>query len=180
MVINCLKEFASYSGLEINLAKSKLFVSPNIQSAVAHFLSISCGIPLMSNLGTYLRVPIIHGRNSAAQYKYIIEKMQLKLASWKQNTLSLAGRRILIQSVTSSIPAYSMQIVLLPHSTCDAIEKLNRNFLWGTETGNSQPHLISWEVVCRSKDQGGLGLRAARDNNRALVAKFGLESFGRG
>ncbi|GKV47795.1 hypothetical protein SLEP1_g54657 [Rubroshorea leprosula] len=173
MVINCLKEFASYSGLEINLAKSKLFVSPNIQSAMARSLSISCGIPLTSNLGTYLGVPIIHGRNSAAQYKYIIEKMQLKLASWKQNTLSLAGRRILIQSVTSSIPAYTMQTVLLPHSTCDAIDKMNRNFLWGTKTGNSRPHLVSWEVVCRSKDQGGLGLRAARDNNRALVAKLG-------
>ncbi|GLT87275.1 hypothetical protein SLE2022_053660 [Rubroshorea leprosula] len=50
---------------------------------------------------------------------------------------------------------------------------MNRNFLSGTETGNSQPHLVSWEVVCRSKDQGGLGLRAARDNNRALVAKLG-------
>ncbi|GLT57721.1 hypothetical protein SLA2020_306730 [Shorea laevis] len=173
MVINCLKEFASYSGLEINLAKSKLFVSPNIQSAVARSLSTSCGIPLTSNLGTYLGVPIIHGRNSAAQYKYIIEKMQLKLASWKQTTLSLAGRRILIQSVTSSIPAYTMQTVLLPHSTCNAINKMNRNFLWGTETGNSRPHLVSWEVVCRSKDQGGLGLRATRDNNRALVAKLG-------
>ncbi|GLT29941.1 hypothetical protein SLA2020_047710 [Shorea laevis] len=173
MVINYLKEFASYSGLEINLAKSKLFVSPNIQSAVARSLSTSCGIPLTSNLGTYLGVPLIHGRNSAALYKYIIEKMQLKLASWKQTTLSLAGRRILIQSVTSSIPAYTMQIVLLPHSTCDAIDKMNKNFLWGTETGNSRPHLVSWEVVCRSKDQGGLGLRAVRDNNRALVAKLG-------
>ncbi|GKU90588.1 hypothetical protein SLEP1_g4569 [Rubroshorea leprosula] len=173
MVTNCLKEFASYSGLEINLAKSKLFVSPNIQSAVARSLSISCGIPLTSNLGTYLGVPIIHGRNSATQYKYIIEKMQLKLASWKQNTLSLVGRRILIQSVTSSIPTYTMQTVLLPHSTCDAIDKMHRNFLWGTETGISRPHLVSWEVVCRSKDQGGLGLRAARDNNRALVAKLG-------
>ncbi|GLT46928.1 hypothetical protein SLA2020_206540 [Shorea laevis] len=154
MVINCLKEFASYSGLEINLAKSKLFISPNIQSVVARSLSTSCGIPLTSNLGTYLGVLIIHGRNSIAQYKYIIEKMQLKLANWKQTTLSLAGRRILIQSVTSSIPAYTMQTVLLPHSTCDAIDKMNRNFLWAQKLGSHDPILVAgrWFAKARIKE----------------------------
>ncbi|GKV35630.1 hypothetical protein SLEP1_g43875 [Rubroshorea leprosula] len=153
MVMNCLKEFAGYSGLEINLAKSKLYISPNIQAAVANSLSSACDIPLTSNLGTYLGVPIIHGRNSATTYKHILERMQLKLANWKRSSLSLASRKTLIQSATSSILVYTMQIVILPQSICSSIDKINRNFLWGSDTGTLKPHLVSWEAVCKSQEQ---------------------------
>ncbi|GKU87265.1 hypothetical protein SLEP1_g1695 [Rubroshorea leprosula] len=173
MVMDCLSEFSGRSGLEINLAKSKLYISPNIQSNVANALSSLCGIPLTCNLGVYLGVPIIHGRSTAATYKYIVEKIQIKLASWKQSLLSFASRRILVQSVTSSIPTYSMQSVLLPKSTCDAIDSLNRKFLWGSDSNSAKLHLVSWGDVCRPREQGGLGLRTSFENNKAFIAKLG-------
>ncbi|GLT77216.1 hypothetical protein SLA2020_488240 [Shorea laevis] len=122
IIMDCLSKFTRRSGLEINLGKSKLFVSPNIQGKLANSFSSSCGIPLTHDLDIYLRVPIIHGRFKASSYKYILAKMQIKLAGWKQNFLSLAGRRTLVQSVTSLIPTYTMQIVLLLSSTCSAID----------------------------------------------------------
>ncbi|GLT51745.1 hypothetical protein SLA2020_251340 [Shorea laevis] len=102
-------------------------------------LSASCGIPLTHNLGTYLGVPIIHGHVTSSTYKHILEKIQMRLAAWKQKSLSLAGRRILIQSVTSAIPIYTMQSALLPSATCLAIDRINRNFLWGSD---SSPHKL--------------------------------------
>ncbi|GLT30193.1 hypothetical protein SLA2020_050080 [Shorea laevis] len=172
VVMDCLQEFSSESGLHINLNKSKLYVSPNIQRHMAGAFSEACGIPLTSDLGIYLGVPILHGRSTASTYKYILEKIQIKLSNWKQKLLSLAGRRILVQSVTTAIPAYTMQSVLLPNSVCEAIDRLNRNFLWGSDVAN-KPHLVGWNTVCLPRDYGGLGIRSARDNNRALVAKLG-------
>ncbi|GLT30109.1 hypothetical protein SLA2020_049290 [Shorea laevis] len=171
----CLSEFSGRSGLDINLSKSKLFVSPNIQGQVANSFSSACGIPLTCDLGVYLGVPIIHKKLGPSTYKYIIEKIQLKLAGWKQNLLSMAGRRVMIQSVTSSIPTYTMQTVLLPSSTCAAIDTLNRKFLWGSDLQSNKPHLVSWTDVCSPREHGGLGLRMARENNRALIAKLGWQ-----
>ncbi|GLU24096.1 hypothetical protein SLE2022_400600 [Rubroshorea leprosula] len=174
-IIDCLSEFARRSRLEINLGKSKLFVSPNIQGQLANSFSSACGIPLTHDLGIYLGVPIIHGRFKATNYKYILEKMQIKLAGWKQKSLSLAGRRTLVQSVTSSIPTYTMQTVLLPSSTCSAIDSLNRKFLWGSDIQTNKPHLVHWNDVCLPRRYGGLGVRSAKECNKALIAKLGWQ-----
>ncbi|GKV52575.1 hypothetical protein SLEP1_g59152 [Rubroshorea leprosula] len=173
VILDCLNSFAGCSGLVLNLNKSKLFLSPNIQSVVANSFSAKCNIPLSANLGKYLGVPILHKRKTGSDYRFILEKIQSKLAGWKKSLLSLAGRKTLIQSVTSAIPCYTMQTVLLPKSTCEAIDKLNRQFLWGSDTESRKPHLVNWESVCMSKEEGGLGLRSAWSNNRALVSKLG-------
>ncbi|GKV48718.1 hypothetical protein SLEP1_g55522 [Rubroshorea leprosula] len=144
-IIDCLSEFARQSRLEINLGKSKLFVSPNIQGQLANSFSSACGIPLTHYLGIYLGVPIIH------------------------------GRRTLVQSVTSSIPTYTMQKVLLPSSTCSAIDSLNRKFLWGSDIQTNKPHLVHWNDVCLPRRYGGLGVRSAKECNKALIAKLGWQ-----
>ncbi|GKV23775.1 hypothetical protein SLEP1_g33471 [Rubroshorea leprosula] len=89
VIMGCLTEFSNESGLDINLTKSKLYVSPNIQRHVAGNLSAACGIPLTIDLGRYLGVPILHGQPSASTYKLILEKIQVKLAGWKQTLLSM-------------------------------------------------------------------------------------------
>ncbi|GLT62781.1 hypothetical protein SLA2020_353910 [Shorea laevis] len=80
VIMGCLTEFSNESGLDINLTKSKLYVSPNIQRHVVGNLSAACGIPLTIDLGRYLGVPILHGRPSASTYKHILERIQVKLA----------------------------------------------------------------------------------------------------
>ncbi|GLT24834.1 hypothetical protein SLA2020_000030 [Shorea laevis] len=172
--MDCLTEFSKISGLEINLSKSKLYVSPNIQSHVAGIWSEVCGIPLTKDLGTYLGVPILHDRPKASTYKHLLEKIQMKLTGWKQNLLSLAGRRILIQSVTSAIPTYTMQSILLPSSVCVDIDRMNRRFLWRSDVA-SKPHLVNWSTVCLPRDYGGLGLRSTADHNQALITKLGWQ-----
>ena len=34
-----------------------------------------------------------------------------------------------------------------------------REFLWGGNRGNNGWDLVSWDIVCKPKDQGGMGLR---------------------
>lgn len=39
------------------------------------------------------------------------------------------------------------------------IEKLKQDFLWLGFSKGKRDHLIGWEYVCKSKGDGGLGLR---------------------
>lgn len=56
----------------------------------------------------------IKHKGAQQDFKFILDCIQSKLAGWKANLLSLAGRIILTKSVTSTIPNYMMQCVALP------------------------------------------------------------------
>ncbi|CAN1800109.1 Putative ribonuclease H protein At1g65750 [Linum perenne] len=75
-------------------------------------------------------------------------------------------------SVLNTLPTYAMQTTLLPEATCQEIDRKIRNFIWGSKNGERKVHLISWENVCKPKDQGGLGLRSAHELNQAFLMKL--------
>jgi hypothetical protein len=103
----------------------------------------------------------------------VIDKVQKRLAAWKSNTLSMAGRLTLLQSVTAAIPIYTMQSAQLPVATCERLDKLNRDFLWGHTENKSKVHLVKWDTVCQPKCKGGLGLKKTAWMNQVLLAKSG-------
>lgn len=117
-----------------------------------------CGIHLTKNLGKYLGVPLFHKRASKQDFNHIIDKVQNRLAGWVSNTLILSGKAAtLVQSVSSTIPSYYMQTMLLPASVCE--RRINRNFLWGDTPEKKKIHLVNRDKVCKSKDCGGLGIK---------------------
>lgn len=104
----------------------------------------------------------------------IIEGIKDRLAGWKARTLSFVGRHALAQATLTTIPYYTMQTTLIPKGVIQSIERLSRNFLWGEVEGERRCHLVNWETVTLSKDQGGLGIRRLREMNLAFLAKLGL------
>lgn len=174
ILCKCLDHFCSHSGQRVSLNKSKLFLSPNISHSLASGISNILGIPLTNNLGKYLGVPIIHGRVTKQTYSEVLEKVQSRLSGWKAKNLSLAGRVTLKNSVTSSLPLYTMKSTKLPLAIFDNIDKLNRQFLWGGSNEKHKIHLVKWDVVTnpRKKD-GGLNIKEARILNQAMLAKLG-------
>ncbi|CAN1145341.1 Putative ribonuclease H protein At1g65750 [Linum perenne] len=70
-----------------------------------------------------------------------------------------------------------MQTSVLPATTCEAIDKIIRDFVWGSTEEQRKTHLIAWERVCLPKDAGGLGLKLSRLLNRAYMTKLAFGFF---
>ena len=82
-------------------------------------------------LGKYLGIPIKH-KGTPQDFSFVIDRIQSKLVGWKANLLSFAGRVVLTQVMTSTIPNYSMQCVALPFKILEGVDRLNMNFMWGS------------------------------------------------
>ncbi|WJX67493.1 hypothetical protein P8452_51955 [Trifolium repens] len=136
IISDCLTEFCGASGARVSIEKTRLLVSSNVNSNRARDLSIASGFGLSLDFGKYLGVPIIHARKKNSLYEYIIDKVRKRLSSWKAKNLTFAGRITLTQSVLAALPTYVMQTTLLPQGVCNKIEKLMRNFIWGSADEN--------------------------------------------
>lgn len=136
--------------MEINLEKSKPWISPSMveekKASISNFLQIShC-----NNLGNYLGYPLKLTYKSS-NFNHILDKIHQKLQGWKQNSLPFAGRTQLITSTTNSIHAYHMCVFNLPRKIKNQIDQINRNFLWGHSQNNRKIHLINWDKITTSK-----------------------------
>lgn len=127
-----LDEFCEKSGQSVSEAKSRVFFSPNVDRDTRESLCDILGFQSTRSLGKYLGIPIRHPGSSSHDFDFILDRMKHKLAGWKANLLSMAGRAVLIQSSLSTIPAYVMQCAHLPERILSGIDRANRNFLWGT------------------------------------------------
>ena len=82
-----------------------------------------------------------------------------RLAGWKTKFMSFAGRVVLVKAVMSSIPSNVMQGSALPTHLCEKLDKVNRNFLWGSTCEKRKLHLVGWNKIIKSKQEGGIGIQ---------------------
>lgn len=82
------------------------------------------------------------------------------------------GRLTLINSVTSTISAYYMQCDSFPVSVTKALNRINRDFLWGSSVDHQKLHAVSWSNVTKPKVVGGLGLKPMAEMNKFALAKL--------
>lgn len=52
------------------------------------------------------------------------------------------------------------------------MDKVKRDFLWGSTSDKKRMHLVGWSKILKSKEEGGLGIQATRAKNVALLAKL--------
>ena len=119
-----------------------------------------------------LGFPLNHRGTARNRYNFIVERVISKLSGWKAKFLSFAGRTMLIKSVMAAIPNHVMQGVALRSHLCEKLDKINRDFLWGSSTEKKKLHLVGWSKVIKPKEEGGLGIQVAQAKNIALLAKL--------
>ena len=97
--------------------------------------------------------------------------MGKKLSRWKEKTLSVGGKEILIKAVMQAIPTYIMSCFQLPKGLCEDLERMERNFWWGQRDQEAKMALVSWRKMCKSKLDGGMGFHNLQAFNLAMLAK---------
>ena len=135
--INCstvrdvIDVFCNVSSQSVNDAKSKVYLSPNLDRDSKESFCDILGFASTPSLGKYLGIPIKHPGSSSQDFNFILDRVKNKLAGWKANLLSLAGRAVLIQASLAAIPAYVMQCTHILNKILKGVDWVNKNFLWG-------------------------------------------------
>ncbi len=128
------------------------------------------GITHCDTLEAYLSCPIINGRVNKNTFENVITKSKQQLQKWKANSLSQEGRSLLIKTNLSAKPIYTMQSFLLPKNILKELDDVNKKFYWNKGEKYRAP--IRWDEVCKTKENGGAGIRKAEDINVALQMKL--------
>lgn len=167
-----LTDFCSISDQSVNLHKSQILILNNIACNFKPIVFTTKGIACITNLGSYLSMPLIHGCTNKHTYRFIIDKVRTKLAAWKAKILSQAERGLLVKNVISLMKTYAMQTVQLPANLIDEIEKISRSFFLGETDQMAKLHWCPWKLVCQPVHNGGLGIKRLHDMNTVMLAKL--------
>ena len=157
-----LDMFCKIFGQKVNVGKSQVFFSPNLDHSCREELCNILKFCSTPSLGKYLGFPLKH-TSSPQDFGAVIERVQGKLAGWKAHLLSFAGRLVLTQATLSTIPNYSMQYAALPLKITQGIDRLCHNFIWGTTDNKRKLYLVSWSKITKPKKEGGLGLQSTKE-----------------
>lgn len=163
--------FQLASGLQVNFHKSSIHgihVEDSwIQEAAKSLLCKVGTFPMM-----YLGLPMGGNTSRLALWNIIIKKIESKLASWKGKLLSMAGRLALIKASIASLPLYFMSLFPAPKGVIEAINRLQRQFLWSGVMKKSYMALVSWDQVVLPKVLGGLNCGNLLHRNISLLVKW--------
>jgi hypothetical protein len=135
-LMEILKIYEMASGQEINLSKSEVFFSRNMSRAAQEDLSNIMGVKHVLGTGTYLGLPSMVGRSKKDTFAYVKDRIWKRINGWRSRPLSRAGKEVMIKSVLQAIPAYIMNIYLLPDTLIVEIERMINAFWWGGGNNN--------------------------------------------
>ncbi|KAL9670829.1 hypothetical protein QQ045_008387 [Rhodiola kirilowii] len=166
-----LRQYESISGQVIIFEKSEIFFSKNVPDEVRSSKSNMLGVRQVDQVSKYLGLPISFSHNRMKLFRFVIEKVWKKVQGWKEKTLSMAGKEVLIKAVIQAIPMYAMMCYKLPDSLVRRIVSIVSKFWWSNNKDGKGVHLCIYDKLCRSKIDGGLGFRDMRIFNEALLAK---------
>jgi hypothetical protein len=101
-----------------NANKTSIFFSRNSLMEDKVTILDKADIPTTQYFDHYLGLPAMVGKSRTAAFRGIIERVRKRLQDWKLKFLSQAGKEVLLKVVVQAIPAYCMNLFLLPNTLC--------------------------------------------------------------
>jgi hypothetical protein len=89
----------------------------------------------------------------------------------------LWGEVGLLNSVLSSLPMFMMSFFEVPKGVLKNLDHFRSRFFSQGSAIKHKYRLAKWDILCRPKDQGGLGILNLQLQNKCLLAKW-LVNYG--
>ncbi|KAJ4784686.1 reverse transcriptase [Rhynchospora pubera] len=167
-----LQIFGTASGLCINPTKSGLWFSNKCTENTILRVQEAWGARRVQGDERYLGVLIGTRGDCKRNGRVLLDKLKTKLAGWKSQMLSHAGRLVLIKSVLMSMPVYTMSLEMLPKKIVKDINSLLAKFFWGKTHKERYMSFIGWQKVCKPLEDGGLAVKDLQIFGEALFLKL--------
>ena len=130
LLLNTIEKFSKVSGLEVNRTKSECLLM-NFELDAAGSCDQFLGVPIVENLkvlGHY------HGKSKLiCDYQNFYSKLTQManiFSMWKQRSLTLFGKNLLINSLSNSQFLFNAQIDKPPCDFIKLADSQNKEFLW--------------------------------------------------
>jgi exonuclease III len=168
-LILCL--FEQLSGLKINFHKSEIFCFGRAMEREADYKNLfgcnSGSLPFR-----YLGIPIHFTRLRNGDWKPVEDRFESKLSCWAGKMLSYGDRLTLINSVLTSMPMFMLSFFRVPAGVRKRLDYFRSRFFWQGDGHKKKYRLTKWNIICRPKDQGGLGIEDLDLKNICLLSKW--------
>lgn len=109
---------------------------------------------------------------NVSMWKDLISMLTKWLSVWRGADLNIANRVVLINSVLNAIHIYSLSFYKAPMKVLNEIHQIQSKFLLGGGDLKRSIHWVSWNVICKSREEGGLGVKNVEIMNAALIFKW--------
>ena len=135
-----------------------MMVPINMSQSRLNHLANTFGCSQGSLPFTYLGLPLGTTKPRIIDFLPLVNKCERRLGGFS-NMLNQAGRLQITNAVMTSLPTFYLCSLELPKAVIKQIDKFRKNYLWrgSNLNGNGQPK-AAWKMVCKPKDQGGLGV----------------------
>ncbi|KAJ6800182.1 uncharacterized protein M6B38_204855 [Iris pallida] len=160
-----MEEFGRLSGLQLNREKSRVYFSSRCtqQEERAYALGVDRGeLPVK-----YLGVPLTVNYAREQDCHSLVDFAQRRVEGWQAAGLSYGGRIELVRSVIAGITMFWFQSIQIPSATIRKVEAICADFIW-----RGGMHVISWDLLCRPREEGGVGLRPLHTVRKAACVKM--------
>lgn len=128
---------------------------------------------------TYLGLPLSLTKPRVIDFSPLVNRCERRLAATSV-FLNQAGKLEVTNSIFSTLPTFCMSTFLLHQTMIDQIDKFIKLCLWrGADVNAKQRPKVAWPVVCRAKDEGGLGVLNLKTRNEALLIEHLSKFFNR-
>jgi hypothetical protein len=174
VILKCLTSYSLWLSQCINHAKFAIFFGKNCELAVKAFVNSVLRLPPILASAKYLGIPLFILRKKKDSFFELKDRIFAKVTGWKAKLLYQAARTTLIKYVLNAIPTYVMSLFLIPKSLCTEIDSVLRKFWWGfPQEKKHNLHFLSWDIICKPKSLGGLGISSMEFINNSLLARLG-------
>ncbi|KAL0863670.1 hypothetical protein Bca101_042788 [Brassica carinata] len=170
-LIRTIKRYEAVTGQMLNPSKSSIIFGKGVQEGEKNRVKHLLGIETEGGMEKYLGLPAIMKGSKVKLFSYLKERINKKTSGWHAKNLSQGGKEVLLKAVASALPVLPMSVYQIPKTVISGLSSEMARFWWDGMEFKRKIHWLSWEKLCLSKEDGGMGFKELECFNQALLAK---------